>query len=134
MVRVSSRSAKALGARGRELRELMPPTMGGWLVEALGGSNRKPLGSAPLRVPTVTTTSAAPLACCGVRAVSVVGPCTATSVAAVPPIVTVAPAAKLVPVIVTVVPPSVVPAAGATALTVGDWGGGGGVGSLGLSP
>src|SRR5688500_20171309 len=110
----------------------MPPTMGGWLVEALGGSNRKPLGSAPLRVPTVTTTSAAPLACCGVRAVSVVGPCTATSVAAVPPIVTVAPAAKLVPVIVTVVPPSVVPAAGATALTrseerrVGKGGGAGG--------
>ena len=42
-----------------------------------------------------------------------------TPVAAVPPIVTVAPAAKLVPVIVTVVPPPIGPEVGATLVTAG---------------
>ena len=44
---------------------------------------------------------------------------TTTFVAAVPPNVTVAPAAKFVPVIVTAVPPAVVPLFGLTLLTVG---------------
>jgi hypothetical protein len=44
---------------------------------------------------------------------------TATLVAAVPPNVTVAPAAKFVPVIVTAVPPAVDPLFGDTLLTVG---------------
>jgi len=44
---------------------------------------------------------------------------TTTLVAAVPPIVTVAPAPKSVPVIVTAVPPFVVPEFGEIALTVG---------------
>jgi hypothetical protein len=44
---------------------------------------------------------------------------TVTFVAAVPPNVTVAPAAKFVPVIVTAVPPAVVPLFGLTLLTVG---------------
>jgi hypothetical protein len=44
---------------------------------------------------------------------------TVTFVAAVPPNVTVAPAAKFVPVIVTAVPPAVVPLLGLTLLTVG---------------
>jgi hypothetical protein len=44
---------------------------------------------------------------------------TLTLVAAVPPSVTVAPDKKPVPVIVTAVPPAVVPDAGEVALTVG---------------
>jgi hypothetical protein len=44
---------------------------------------------------------------------------TNTFVAAVPPNVTVAPAAKFVPVIVTAVPPAVDPLFGATLVTVG---------------
>jgi hypothetical protein len=44
---------------------------------------------------------------------------TTTFVAAVPPNVTVAPVAKFVPVIVTEVPPAVVPPFGLTLLTVG---------------
>jgi hypothetical protein len=44
---------------------------------------------------------------------------TATFVAAVPPNVTAAPAAKFVPVIVTAVPPAVDPLFGLTLLTVG---------------
>jgi hypothetical protein len=45
---------------------------------------------------------------------------TATFVAAAAPNVTVAPAAKFVPVIVTAVPPAVDPLFGDTLLTVGD--------------
>jgi hypothetical protein len=44
---------------------------------------------------------------------------TTTFVAAVPPKVTVAPAAKFVPVMVTAVPPATGPLLGATPLTVG---------------
>jgi hypothetical protein len=44
---------------------------------------------------------------------------TTTFVAAAPPNVTVAPAAKFVPVIVTAVPPAVVPLFGVTLVTVG---------------
>jgi hypothetical protein len=45
---------------------------------------------------------------------------TTTLIAAVPPNVTVAPAAKLVPVIVTAVPPAVNPLLGDTPLTAGS--------------
>jgi len=44
---------------------------------------------------------------------------TTTLVAAVPPIVTVAPVTKLVPVMVTLVPPAVDPLFGETLVTVG---------------
>jgi hypothetical protein len=60
-----------------------------------------------------------PAACGGVTAEIVVLLTTLTPVAAVPPTLTDAPAAKLVPVIVTVVPPGVGPAAGDTLPTVG---------------
>ena len=58
---------------------------------------------------TVTVTVTAPALPAGVVAVMVVLFTTATFVAAVLPNVTVAPAAKFVPVIVTAVPPAVVP-------------------------
>jgi hypothetical protein len=66
---------------------------------------------------TVTVTAPAP--CAGVVAVILVLLTTTTLVAAVPPNVTVAPAAKFVPVIVTAVPPAVEPVFGETLLTVG---------------
>lgn len=68
---------------------------------------------------TVTMTSADPAAWTGVMAVIDVALVTLTVVAAVPPTVTVAGVAKLVPVIVIDVPPAVVPVAGLTAVTVG---------------
>ena len=73
----------------------------------------------PLCPPTVTVTVTAPTLPAGVVAVMVVLLTTAILVAAVPPNVTVAPAAKFVPVIVTAVPPVVEPAFGDTPLTVG---------------
>jgi hypothetical protein len=68
---------------------------------------------------TVTTTSKVPAACTGVVAVTWVALTTLTPVAAVPPTVTVAPAAKFVPVIVMTVPPDAGPDVGLTAPTVG---------------
>jgi hypothetical protein len=68
---------------------------------------------------TVTVTVTAPTACAGVVAVIEVLLTTTTFVAAVPPNVTVAPEAKLVPVIVTAVPPSIDPLLGLTLVTVG---------------
>jgi hypothetical protein len=68
----------------------------------------------------VTVTVTAPALPAGVVAVIVVLFTTTTLVAAVPPNVTVAPAAKFVPVIVTAVPPATGPLFGATLLTVGD--------------
>ena len=73
----------------------------------------------PLCPLTVTVTVTAPAAWAGVVPVIVVLFTTVTLVAAVPPNVTVAPAAKFVPVIVTAVPPAVVPLFGETLLTVG---------------
>jgi hypothetical protein len=77
----------------------------------------------PLRLPllplTVTINVTAPALPAGVVAVMVVLFTTATFVAAVPPKVTVAPAAKFVPVIVTAVPPVAGPLIGDTLLTVG---------------
>ena len=55
----------------------------------------------------VTTTLTAPAACAAVVAVIEVALATVTFVAAVPPKLTVAPARKPVPVMVTAVPPAV---------------------------
>jgi hypothetical protein len=73
----------------------------------------------PLCPFTVTVTVTAPALPAGVVAVIVVLFATTTLVAAVPPNVTVAPAAKFVPVIVTAVPPAVDPLFGVTLLTAG---------------
>jgi hypothetical protein len=67
----------------------------------------------------VTVTVTAPALPAGVVAVMLVLLTTATFVAAALPNVTVAPATKFVPVIVTAVPPSVDPLFGLTLLTVG---------------
>jgi hypothetical protein len=67
----------------------------------------------------VTVTVTAPALPAGVVAVIVVLFTTPTLVAAAAPNVTVAPAAKFVPVIVTAVPPGVDPLFGLTLLTVG---------------
>ena len=67
----------------------------------------------------VTTTLTAPLACGGVTAVTVVLPSTFTFVAAVPPKLTVAPVAKPVPEMVTVVPPAAGPEVGDRLLMIG---------------
>ena len=55
----------------------------------------------------------------GIVAVSVVALTNVTLVAAVPPMVTVAPLAKYVPVMVTGVPPALEPVVGEIAVTVG---------------
>jgi hypothetical protein len=68
---------------------------------------------------TVTVTVTAPTLPAGAVAVIWVGLTTTTFVAALLPNVTVAPAAKFVPVIVTDVPPAVVPVLGDTLVTVG---------------
>jgi hypothetical protein len=73
----------------------------------------------PLCPLTVTVTVTAPALPVGVVAVISVALTTTTLVAAATPNVTVAPAAKLVPVIVTAVPPPVDPAFGDTPVTVG---------------
>ena len=67
----------------------------------------------------VTTTLTAPAEWAGVVAVMEVPLARFTLVATAPPKVTVAPARKPVPIIVTAVPPDVVPDAGAKAVTVG---------------
>ena len=72
----------------------------------------------PLCPFTVTVTVTAPAFPAGVVAVICFALTTTTFVAAVPPNVTVAPAAKFVPVIVTAVPPAVDPLFGDTLLTV----------------
>ena len=79
----------------------------------------KPLARLPLCPFTVTVTVTAPALPAGVVAVIVVLFTTPTLVAAAAPNVTVAPAAKFVPVIFTAVPPTVGPLFGATLLTVG---------------
>jgi hypothetical protein len=74
----------------------------------------------PLRAPgLVTVTVTAPALPAGVVAVIVVLLLTTTFVAAAAPNVTVAPVAKFVPVIVTAVPPAVLPEFGEIELTVG---------------
>ena len=77
------------------------------------------LARLPLCPLTVTVTATAPTLPAGVVAVIEVLLTTTTLVAAVLPNVTVAPAAKFVPVIVTLVPPAVDPLFGETLVTVG---------------
>ena len=67
----------------------------------------------------VTTTLTAPAACAAVVAVIEVLLTTVTPVAAVPPRLTVAPARKPVPVIVTEVPPAAGPVLGVIEVIVG---------------
>ena len=67
----------------------------------------------------VTSTLTEPLACAGATAVMVVLPSTFIFEAAVPPKVTVAPLAKPVPEMVTVVPPVVGPDVGCKPLIIG---------------
>src|SRR2546425_3863650 len=67
----------------------------------------------------MTTTSTAPAAWLGVVPVIVVALTTVTDVNVLPPKVTVAPDWKLVPVTVTLAPPSVEPLAGVTELAAG---------------
>ena len=86
-----------------------------------------PLAKLPLCPLTVTVTVTAPALPAGVVAVICVPLTTTTLVAATPPNVTVAPAAKFAPVIVTAVPPAVGPLPGETLLTVGGIGPAGGV-------
>jgi hypothetical protein len=79
-----------------------------------------PFAKLPLSDPTlVTVTVTAPALPAGVVAVIDVPLTTTMLVAAVLPNVTVAPEAKLVPVIVTAVPPAVEPLLGLTLVTVG---------------
>ena len=80
----------------------------GLTLLTVGGDNvGEPVGQAPaLPARLVTVTVTAPALPAGVVAVMVVLFTTTTFVAAVPPNVTVAPAAKFVPVIVTAVPPA----------------------------
>ena len=70
----------------------------------------------------VTTTFTAPAACAGVIAVMVVLVVTLTLVAATPPKLTVAPATKFVPLMVTAVPPFVEPEFGLIGAMVGAGG------------
>lgn len=87
--------------------------------------NVKPFARLPL-CPSVLvmTTLTAPAACAGETAVMLVADPTATELAAVPPMVTVAPDANPVPVIVTAVPPLAGPLVGENEMT--DGGGAGG--------
>ena len=78
-----------------------------------------PFVKLPLCPLTVTATVTAPVLPAGVVAVIDVLLTTTTFVAAALPNVTVAPDTKFVPVIVTAVPPAVVPLFGLTLLTVG---------------
>ena len=78
-----------------------------------------PLVRLPLWPFSVTVTVTAPAAPAGVVAVIEVLLTTVTFVAAAEPNVTVAPEEKLVPVIVTDVPPAVDPVLGLTPVTVG---------------
>jgi hypothetical protein len=78
-----------------------------------------PLARLPLWPFRVTVTVTAPAVPAGAVAVIDVLLTTTTLVAAVLPNVTVAPDAKLVPVIVTAVPPAVGPVFGLTLVTVG---------------
>ena len=73
----------------------------------------------PLTPLTVTDTSTTPTACAGVTAVIEVELTTTTEVAATPPMATEAPAAKLVPVMVIVVPPAMRPLFGVRLPSVG---------------
>src|SRR5258706_448842 len=100
---------------------LVEPDAGATLVTVGAGATYvKAFASVPFCASAlVTVTLAGPAACAGVAAVIVVPLTTVTPVATLPPTLTVAPAAKLVPVIVTAVPPPLEPDVGATLDTVG---------------
>src|SRR5580704_2545194 len=90
------------------------------LTVGAGNTYVKPAVSVPFWPSVfVTVMFAAPAPCPDVVAVIVVLLITVTPRAALPPRLTVAPAAKFVPVIVTAVPPAVEPVFGDTLLTVG---------------
>jgi hypothetical protein len=95
------------------------PVFGDTLLTVGGTTYVNPFVRLPLCPLTVTVTVAAPALLAGVVAVIWVALATTTFVAAVPPIVTIAPGAKFVPVIVTAVPPAVVPVFGETLITAG---------------
>jgi len=95
------------------------PLFGATLVTVGVTTYVNPVARLPLCPLTVTVTVTAPALPAGVVAVIVVAFTTATLVAAALPNVTVAPVTKLVPVIVTAVPPAVDPLFGLTLLTVG---------------
>ena len=102
----------------------VPPATGplfGFILVTVGGVTYVyPLARLPLAPPVlVTVTDTAPALPAGVVAVMLVLLTTTTFVADALPNVTVAPVAKFVPVIVTDVPPAVVPVPGLTLLTVG---------------
>jgi hypothetical protein len=89
-------------------------------AEASGDEYVYPLLSVPFcESVLVTITLTVPAACAGVVAVIEVELTTVTLVAAVPPKLTVAPDEKPVPVILTDVPPLVLPEVGEIAVTVG---------------
>ena len=67
----------------------------------------------------MATTSLAPAVPAGVVQLRLVAEVTVVEVQAAPPMVTVAPVTKLVPVMVTLVPPAVGPEVGLMAVTVG---------------
>ncbi len=95
----------------------VPPAAGpdcGLIAVTVGAAtNVKPFARLPLWPSRlVTTTSTAPGACAAVTAVIEVALTTVTLVAATPPIVTVAPVVKPVPVSVTAVPPAAGPTDG----------------------
>ena len=103
----------------------MPPAAGPTASKMTPGGARyvNAFASVPLWPSLfVTLTLTAPAACEGVVAVIVVALTTVTAVAAVPPMMTVGPDRKPVPLIVTAVPPLVVPETGAT-LAIGAWNG-----------
>jgi hypothetical protein len=102
----------------------VPPAVGPLLGETLltvgAGAKVNPLARLPLSpLLLVTVTVTAPVLPAGVVAVMVVVLTTVTPVAAVDPNVTIAPLAKLVPVMVTALPPASGPPLGDTLLTVG---------------
>jgi hypothetical protein len=85
---------------------------GAWFAPD-GATNVNPRVRVAVRPPDVTTTSTAPAALdAGVVAVIAWLPWTATTDAAIPPIVTVAPLENPLPVMDTAVPPFVLPALG----------------------
>jgi hypothetical protein len=91
----------------------------------LGETNANPFGSVAVRPTDVTTTSAAPgVGRAPTTAVSLVEPWSATFVAGTPPIMTVMSLANSAPVMVTVVPPVVLPTVGEIAVMPKVIGGG----------
>jgi hypothetical protein len=103
-----------------EVPPVVGPVFGLTLVTVGAATYVNPLARLPLCPLTVTVTVAAPAVPAGVVAVIDVLLTTTTFVAAAGPIVTVAPEAKFVPVMVMAVPPAVGPVLGLTLVTVGS--------------